>query len=213
MIKEEGGKTYTYSEGRFDWVFDTQKIFRCLMEGLAFPGKVIQMPELSLSPPEPRMKYVMGALLTLLDREVSFCVWGPDAEETKKACRYIRVNTGSLEKFREEADYVLFLGPSEGKIRQVNPGELEAPHRGAMVFYLIKALSEGVVSRENAGVTFRLNGPGVKGERHITVEGIEPTEVDLWIENRQEYPFGVDIYLITPDGCLCGLPRSSKILY
>lgn len=200
-----------YRESGFDWCFDAQAIFRCLMEGLAFPGKLILMPRLSLSPPEPRMKYVMGALFTLLDQEVSFCVRGRDSDQAKEASHYIQINTNSSEKSLEEADYVLFLSAPEGEIRRVKRGTLEEPHKSASVFYLVQILSEGVTSAENAGVSLQLSGPGIRGIRRINIVGIAPAELDSWMEIRREYPLGIDIYLISEAGHLCGLPRSTKI--
>jgi len=208
---EQGGLIARYRESRFDWVFDAQAIFRCLMEGLAFPGKIIPMPRLSLSPPEPRMKYVMGALLTLLDQQVSFCVCGRDADQTKEASHYIQVNTNSSEKSLEEADYVLLLTALEGEIRRVSQGTLEEPHKGAGVFYLVESLSEGIASEEYTGASLRISGPGIRGIRCINIEGIAPSESDFWMEIRREYPLGVEIYLISQEGHLCGLPRSTKI--
>ncbi|MCL0079427.1 phosphonate C-P lyase system protein PhnH [Dehalococcoidia bacterium] len=208
---EQGGLIARYRESGFDWVFDAQAIFRCLVEGLTFPGKLILMPRLSLSPPEPRTKYVMGALLTLLDQQVSFCVCGRDADQAKEASHYIQVNTNSSEKPLEEADYVFFLSAPEGEIRWVSRGTLEEPHKGAGVFYLVQTLSEGITSEENAGASLQISGPGIRGIRRISIEGIAPSESDSWMEIRREYPLGIDIYLISQEGHLCGLPRSTKI--
>jgi alpha-D-ribose 1-methylphosphonate 5-triphosphate synthase subunit PhnH len=201
-----------YREGGFDYVYDSQKVFKSLMETFTFPGKVVRLPLIPLSSPQPELGYVMEALLTLLDLEVSFCVCGSKPEETEAVRQYIHINTGSIEKVITEADYILFLdSQSQGRLNQAKSGSLESPNKAATAFYLVKDISEGTTPIRNAGVSVSVTGPGIRDSRDITLEGVEPSEVDSWIENRSEYPLGVDIYFISPKGYLCGLPRSVRI--
>ena len=201
-----------YRESKFNYAYDSQKVFRCLMESFTFPGKIVRMPRIALTPPQPELIYVMEVLLTLLDIEVSFNVCGCESEKVEGVRQYIHINTGSSHVGFEEANYVLYLNAySQGKINQVRQGSLETPHHSATLFYSVRNLSEDISSKGNGKVNLSLRGPGIKDKKHITFEGIKPLEVDDWIENRRDYPLGADIYLISNDGCLCGLPRSVKI--
>ena len=86
---------------------------------------------------------------------------------------------------------------------QAKIGTLAEPHKSAAVFVMTDSL-EGGEERE-------LSGPGIDGMIRITL----PDEGRMWIEERQkmefEFPCGLELYFVTPQGDLMGVPRKTRI--
>ena len=61
------------------------------------------------------------------------------------------------------------------------------------------------------GEAFSLTGPGIEGTVTVTL----PAPCRAWLETRQaqafEFPCGVDLYFLTPQGQVMGVPRKVKI--
>lgn len=178
----------------FDAVLDSQRVFRCLLEAAANPGKLY-----SLVPAYPRNP-IEAVAKTLLDHEVTFCVSGGESgiEEKLSSC------TGARAVPPPEADFA-FVYETDRTASKLRRGELERPERGATAIYAVERLSN------EASSTLTLSGPGVPGERGISVIGLPASEVGAIIENRADYPLGVDVYLVDEAGWVAGLPRSTRL--
>lgn len=182
----------SFGEKAFDAVFDSQRVFRCVLQATAQPGKLFTLPPVGVAPPET-------VALALLDHEVTFCVVGAEAGE-----RLSRM-TGSREVPLEEAEFALLSGgDSGGAVSKLGRGDLERPERGATAIYAVERLGTGPV-------TLRLSGPGVPGTRTLGVEGLPKTEIEAIQKTRADYPLGVDVYLVDGAGQLAGLPRSTRL--
>ena len=179
----------------FDAVFDSQRVFRCVLQATAHPGKLFALPPTDA----PHWEAVA---LTLLDHEVSFCaVGGPMVSAQGRIARL----TGSRVVPLSEAGFALVAGGSGGEVSRLERGTLERPETGATVNFAVGRLS-------NAGpVTMKLSGPGVPGERTLGVEGLSVEEVEAIRESREDYPLGVDVYLVDGAGRVAGLPRSTRL--
>lgn len=179
----------------FDAVFDSQRVFRCVLQATAHPGKLFALSPTGAAPWE-------AVALTLLDHEVSFCaVGGPMQDAEGRIARL----TGSRAVPLSEAGFALVAGGSGGKISGLERGTLERPETGATVIFAVGRLS-------NAGpVTMKLSGPGVPGERTLGVEGLSLEEVEEIRASREDYPLGVDVYLVDEMGQVAGLPRSTRM--
>ena len=179
----------------FDAVLDSQRVFRCVLQATAHPGKLFALPPTGVAPWE-------AVALTLLDHEVSFCVvGGPMVGAEGRIARL----TGSRAVPPSEAGFALVAGGSGGEISGLERGSLERPETGATAIFAIDRLS-------NAGpVTMKLSGPGVPGERTLGVDGLSVGEVEGIRASRQDYPLGVDVYLVDRTGQVAGLPRSTRL--
>jgi alpha-D-ribose 1-methylphosphonate 5-triphosphate synthase subunit PhnH len=90
-------------------------------------------------------------------------------------------------------------------VSKLRRGTLEHPERGATAIYAVEELS-------NVGtVSLKLTGPGVSGSRTLGLEGLAATEAAAIREIRQDYPLGVDVYLVDGAGRVAGLPRSTRL--
>ena len=173
---------------RFDLVFDCQKVFKQLMDALAMPGKIRSIAREGQNLEHPQG--VMAAVaLTLVDNSCTFAVMQDSA--------------------LEEADYI-FLPDSQDMendqveeiLEKAKKGTLPEPHKSATLFVGIPSLRGGEESM--------LTGPGVKGSISIHL----PQTGSRWLKIRQEmeieFPCGVEICFLTPEGELMAVPRKVK---
>lgn len=177
----------------FDPVFDSQRVFRCLLQATATPGRLFVLPPTGVSALE-------SVALTLLDHEVAFCTIGGEAWEDR-----IAGATGARFAPPPEADFALISGgDSGGTLARLRRGTLERPESGSTAVYAVERLDFGPLALE-------LSGPGIPGERTLGVEGLPAGEVRAIRESRADYPLGVDVYLVDGAGRVAGLPRSTRV--
>jgi alpha-D-ribose 1-methylphosphonate 5-triphosphate synthase subunit PhnH len=196
-------------ENQFDFVHDSQRTFKTIMMALAFPGIIRRLEPKSLSIPKPDMGYILQPLLTLLDLETSFHVVCRDKKLREDVSLYIELNTHSKPRKLPQADYILCLDPSlKGRFPELKKGTLTQPNQSATVFYLLDRLTE--VSTIEA-LKLDLTGPGIQDQQSVYVSGLEPGEVEQWDHFKNDYPAGVDIFLVSRSGDVVGVPRSVNI--
>jgi alpha-D-ribose 1-methylphosphonate 5-triphosphate synthase subunit PhnH len=58
---------------------------------------------------------------------------------------------------------------------------------------------------------WRLQGPGILGERSLRVQGLAADFPNQWSRNHASFPCGVDVFLATATH-IVGLPRSTRII-
>lgn len=180
----------------FDTVFDGGRVYRCLLQATALPGKLFALPPFDVDSLE-------AVALTLLDHEVTFCAVGAEAGETEE---HISRLTGARSAPLPEADFALIPGGASGEaITQLRRGTLERPEAGATAICAVRRLSDG------GSLTLSISGPGVPGERTLDVEGLSGAEAEAIRQSRAGYPQGVDVYLVDDAGQVAGLPRSARL--
>jgi alpha-D-ribose 1-methylphosphonate 5-triphosphate synthase subunit PhnH len=200
-------------ESRFDFINDSQKVFKTLMMSMAFPGEIRALDKISLCLPIREHRFIMQPLLTLLDLETSFHVHCKNTEIRAEVRSYLEISTNSLCVDLTEADFVLCLEPSlNGHFEQLKRGSLEMPHTGATVFYLADRIlpSQSPLSG-GGGVQLSLSGPGIKARNGVHLYGIMSEEAEVWRFNRGTFPLGIDLYIISRQGEIIGIPRSVTV--
>jgi alpha-D-ribose 1-methylphosphonate 5-triphosphate synthase subunit PhnH len=186
-------------------VRDTQRTFRVLLDAMARPGTIHQLPVASDG--APVNPWLATTLLTLLDHEVGLAVEafpGSDALEL-----YVRQRTAARPVTVDQADFVVsswdMLDASlPVRLRQ---GTLEYPNDSATVLILVPPLA---ASQEGTGLRLDLDGPGVPAGHQVWIGGLSPA---LFVARDEiaEYPCGIDLMLIDPAGQMLALPRSAAI--
>lgn len=185
------------TEARFDPVFDCQQVFKALMNALARPGVIFSIQD-NLKKLPPEHAPLVAAGLTLLDNWRTFAVWSCSALSGQ-----LRELTYGLPSPLEEADYIFLpLGcgaPCREVLARAKAGTLPEPHKSATILIALERLTGGPRSQ--------LRGPGVDGSLEITL----PEEGLAWLRARQElafeFPCGVDLFFLTPQGDIMGAPR------
>jgi alpha-D-ribose 1-methylphosphonate 5-triphosphate synthase subunit PhnH len=201
--------------------------FRRLLKSLARPGEINQLvyPQFLGEPPCSPVRgatpvavnlYALGALLTLLDREVTFAVatesqWLTHADSL---VQWLILRSGSTVAAAESAMFAFFCqGSSGGLITHLNRGTLLEPEASATAFYCVDRLTAWATEHEASagGITLELTGPGIECMRRVHAAGLEPSEIMQITLTRQGYPLGVDVYLIDSEGHCIGIPRTTRI--
>lgn len=186
-------------------VRSSQKNYRSLLEAMSRPGRLVR---LSATGTESPYAAVMAIGECLLDHEVSLCVIGNGGakalQATLVAATQVRIE--SLEK----ADFVFVVGgQGRGRVCRAKRGFLESPEEGATLVYCINSRLTNASDR----FRIRLVGPGIAGQGGIVPEknGVPVEEFRELMVVNSNYPLGVDIFFVWPNGELIGIPRSTHI--
>ncbi|MBV8821385.1 MAG: phosphonate C-P lyase system protein PhnH, partial [Ktedonobacteraceae bacterium] len=193
------------------------------------PGKLNQLPYPAFlgEPPHYRANstdiplnfYALGALWTLLDREVSFVLAanGQWLDLATAAAQWLALRTGATVVEPSMADFAFFCASSSnGLLTALNVGTLLEPESSATAIYCVEQLvaesrEQPEVRDDNSGHYVALTGPGIQAECVMRVVGLAEGEVALIQATRQNYPLGIDIYLVDTMGRCVALPRTTKV--
>ncbi len=183
----------------FDEVFDSQQVFRRLLEAMANPGRrcSIQTQSEKLFGNAPDM---LAVAMTLLDAGISFC-----APENPALTEQILLLTHAKPVPMGQADY-LFVTSAEqllAAVQNAKEGTLENPHASATLIVGLPAM------RDEQAV--RLSGPGVDGQLSIVLPYPLTKAMQLRDEQEYEYPQGIDYIFLLPESELLCIPRLVKM--
>lgn len=190
-------------EGGFaDPVLDAQRGFRALMDALADPGTKRPL-DLGLIPPAPLTQELAAVALTICDHESP--LWLDSRLSDSTAVRdWLKFHAGApLVDDPALAHFALVT--DAGNLPALNSfalGTDQYPDRATTIVMALPAL-EG-------GPRLVLRGPGIKDRRTISPFGLPGDFVAQWLENREQFPRGVDLLLVA-DGTVIGLPRTTRI--
>jgi alpha-D-ribose 1-methylphosphonate 5-triphosphate synthase subunit PhnH len=204
-------------------VAHSQQVFRAVMDALARPGTVHRLPDGVAAPS------ALLPVLALADLGTPACVLA-DAGEWADV---VRAMTSAPAAALAQAQLVAALRPVTGdELASLRTGTAEAPENGALACLSVaglRPLPDGVgadgagadgagtdgARADGVGATgsrrLRLSGPGIPGTRDLLVTGLPPGFVAVRRELTGGFPAGADLLLVSPDGDLAGLPRTTLI--
>ena len=194
-------------EASFDEVFDSQRNFRTLMDGMSRPGKIFKLYKHNfLKSPEGLNPNVLTVLKTLGDNNITF------SHNNETVERYIEINTGMLPDEIDKADYVLFDGKEFNQsICSVNTGSLEFPENSATVIITVESILSGLYKNTFMNKTeLHMTGPGVKDRNIVTVEGLDKKYLKSISEINSVFPLGIDVIFVDTEGNITCMPRTTK---
>lgn len=183
----------------FDTVFDSQKVFRLILEAMSNPARVVNISEYANKLFGDFMAF-LAISMTLLDNEVSFNACGncllSDVIESQTLAKREKL---------ESADFVFVCDPNNIKnvIKSIKYGTLADPHKSATVIILNDGASDCLLT---------IFGPGIDG--HATVQVTQTVKDAIAIRDAQhyEYPQGLDLIFISNDGGLFAIPRLTRMV-
>ncbi len=193
----------------FETVADSQTAFRVILDALARPGSVGQLPTADPRCPLPEAGALATVALTLLDHEVTFAVvpggWQAEgAQET--LTRFLHAATGSRPAPPAEADYLFACGPlAPATLTTPKRGSLAFPDEGGTLLVLVPALTGG------EGLPVTLTGAGIPGTLEQVLPTFDAAQLTARDEANAEGPRGIDLLLLDPAGRILGLPRTTTI--
>jgi alpha-D-ribose 1-methylphosphonate 5-triphosphate synthase subunit PhnH len=188
--------------GFADAVRQSQAMFRSAMWALAEPGKVVDAP-VRLDAPKPLGPVAAALMLTLADFETSFWL-DPALAAAPDVAAFLRFHTGAklvddpaAAQFAVTADPAALLPFSA-----FAQGTAEYPDRSTTLILQVETLT--------AGAPLVLAGPGIEGTANIAPSPVPADFPARLAENREKFPQGVDLFLVT-ETALAGLPRSVRL--
>jgi alpha-D-ribose 1-methylphosphonate 5-triphosphate synthase subunit PhnH len=181
--------------GFADPVGDAQACFRAVLDAMAHPGRIVQVPA-GLSGPLPLSPAAASIALTLCDIDTP--VW-LDAASTA-AAQYITFHCGApLAASPAESRFAFVADPAAlPSLDAFALGTDEYPERSTTL--VIAVVGFGSTSE------MRLTGPGIRGEVQLGVAGLPAR---FWTERAalvELFPRGLDVLFVS-GGDLVGLPR------
>lgn len=188
----------------------SQLVFRAVMEALARPGAVGRLPVADAGGPPSALL----PLLALADLGTPACVLA----DTGEWADVVRAMTLAPAAGLAEARLVAALRPvTEDELSSLRTGTPAAPEDGALACLSVTSIRPWPDGQsadgENAseGHVLRLSGPGIPGTTDLLVTGLPPGFTAVRRELAGGFPAGADLLLVTPDGDLAGLPRTTAI--
>jgi alpha-D-ribose 1-methylphosphonate 5-triphosphate synthase subunit PhnH len=189
----------TIAAGFADPALDAQATFRCLLEAIAHPGRIVMAPERLPAPPAPLLAPAYAAALTLLDFETP--LWLDPLLATPVVIDSLRLQCGCPIVEQAKARFAL-LGGNEVPLAAFDQGTSEYPDRSATLIWQV----EGLEAERGAWLT----GPGIRTGTRLHVEGLPGDFWPQWGMNHRQFPLGVDVVFVTTDR-LAALPRSIEV--
>jgi alpha-D-ribose 1-methylphosphonate 5-triphosphate synthase subunit PhnH len=198
----------------FDSVYDSQKVFRLILEAMSNPTRVVNISEYAVKlfgdypgfmDNNPSAVYSTRSLaflalaLTLLDNGISFNT----CENQSLTDEIVSLTHAKTEKI-EAADFVFVCEPNdiENVIVTVKCGTLSDPHKSATV-----------IIRNDGEPVYRLifSGPGINGKATIQATQTVKKAIELRDAQNYEYPQGIDLIFLSSNGGLLAIPRLTQM--
>jgi alpha-D-ribose 1-methylphosphonate 5-triphosphate synthase subunit PhnH len=185
--------------GLSDPVRQSQAMFRSAMWALAEPGKPVDAP-VRLDAPKPLGPVAAALVATLADFETSFWLDPPLAAAPDVAA-FLRFHTGArLVADPAAAQFAVIADPAALlPFSAFAQGTAEYPDRSTTLILQVETLSDGT--------PLVLAGPGIADTATIAPSSVPADFAARLAENRQAFPQGLDLFLVT-ETQLAGLPRS-----
>lgn len=179
---------------KFHEVFDSQKVYRLILEAMSNPGRTVTIREYAEKMFGEKPAFLALAM-TLLDNEVTFHT-GEDGRLSEEIVSLTLAKKAEL----MDADFIFVSGSDDLKtvIENAKCGSLTDPHKSALIL-----IENGDCGRWD----LTLHGPGIDGECTILASGLVKRALQLRDEQCYEYPQGIDFIFVTDEGDLFGIPR------
>jgi alpha-D-ribose 1-methylphosphonate 5-triphosphate synthase subunit PhnH len=178
----------------FDTVFDSQQLFRLILEAVSNPARVFDISTFA-DKLYGGSSMFLAVAMTLLDNEVSFNTYG-----NQKMAIEIAALTLAKNELLENADFI-FVGTSadmKSVIMNAKCGTLSDPHKSATVIIKNNGEADGELT---------LSGPGIDGQKTIQVTKTVKEAIALRDAQHYEYPQGIDMFFISSKGEFFAIPR------
>ncbi len=183
-------------------VFDSQAVFRAVMDATARPGKIVDLAA-EAAPPKPLSEAAGAIALALFDHETP--VWlDHELAGAEAVADWLRFHTGApVTDAPEEAAFALISDsahmPALSSFRQ---GTAEYPDRSTTLIVAVETLkSQSVIA---------LRGPGIKDAATLAPAPLPVGFHDQLRTNHAQFPRGVDLVFVA-GARIAALPRSTRI--
>lgn len=179
---------------------DSRRDFRQLIEVFGRPGTIGRIDTVDGVPP------AITLAAGLADVDVTVAVLDRDWE------RPFFVATGATRAELGQARHVIATRPlTAAQLAAMERGDALNPERGARLFAAVAGFGETDGANPDTAAQVVLSGPGVVGEATLSVDGLCRDFFDALGRANADFPAGIDVVLVAPDGRIAAIPRSSRI--
>lgn len=191
----------TLAAGLAEPVYDSQALFRTVLNAFSRPGRVATVTT-DIEPPQPLHTASAAIALSLFDLSTPY--WIDPAIAENEAIDYIGFHSGARQtETPVRAVFAILRGTGNAIAWDAfSIGTPDYPDRSTTLIVQVDALQEdGPV---------KLTGPGIRTEHRVCVDGIDDGFWAARQENAQLYPLGTDIILVADTRLIC-LPRTTRV--
>jgi alpha-D-ribose 1-methylphosphonate 5-triphosphate synthase subunit PhnH len=184
----------------------SQSVFRCLLDTLARPAQPARLPVDVVATLPPAL--VPPLALADVDTSVAVLAEEDGAYGAEHLADIVRTATGAKPTEIERADIVVALRPLRPEdVAALRRGDALHPEQGCWLVAACAALGD------DDGLSVRVTGPGVPGSegRSVVVRGVAAEVIEALGVANQDFPAGIDTWLVAADRTVVGLPRSCRL--
>lgn len=195
----------TLGAGFGDEALGSQAVFRCALDALSRPGRLVEVLHDAAVPAQGHAASA-ALLLALLDADCT--LWLSPALAASEAALWLHFHTGcQMVDDVSQAQFLwIALGDAMPALATLAQGTDEYPDQSATCVIDVIALNNTTAAE--GGWTLR--GPGIQAQQALSVQGLDASFALQWLANQTRFPNGIDVFLATQNH-LMGLPRSTSI--
>ncbi|MGV9800683.1 phosphonate C-P lyase system protein PhnH [Mycobacterium sp. NPDC003449] len=178
---------------------DSQRVFRAVLAALSRPGIPTALPAAALGV----LPAAVVPVFALADLSTGVCVLENPGERWADA---VTTATSAPTWPAEMARLVAAVRQvTDDEVRGLCRGSAQTPEDGATAALSVRDVHGGPRR-------WSLSGPGVDGSAELAPVGLPGGFVAARADAVAGYPAGIDILLVTDDGRIVGLPRTTTII-
>jgi len=185
-----------------DPVFQSQSVFRKVLDAFARPGTIVEIPPV-VTAPRPLFAATAAFICTFADEGTPIHV-DRSVVDAEAALDWIRFHTDApIAADPREAAFAILADPNNvPPFSDFHLGTAEYPDRSTTILIQMSDFS--------GKDSLMLEGPGIDGAASFNPHPLPADFVERMRANRTLYPRGVDVVLASPHA-LAALPRSLRI--
>lgn len=190
----------------------SQQVFRAVMNAFARPGTIHSIPTNELPTDVTAAVLPLLALADIMTPVSALRGSQSDSDDATDAVAAIARIVGAQRVPASTARYAFALTES-AQLSELSTGTHWSPETAATLVQRVDAIRTSSTSGETITAGWRLTGPGIPKDTpvEIAVEGLSTHFFTARAELVADYPSGIDIILITDDGTLIALSRTTRI--
>jgi alpha-D-ribose 1-methylphosphonate 5-triphosphate synthase subunit PhnH len=182
-------------------VFQSQAIFRLVMDAMAQPGRIVDLGH-AVQAPAPLEPAAAAFLATLADYNT--LVWFEDSD-ADAAASWLAFHTGAaVVKDPSMASFAVLSknSPVSGWLKFAM-GSLSYPDQSATLLLPVESLRDGVL--------LTMRGPGIETAAAIAPRGLPDAFTETMAINAARFPLGFDLLFVCGSELLA-LPRTTHLV-
>jgi alpha-D-ribose 1-methylphosphonate 5-triphosphate synthase subunit PhnH len=181
--------------------FDSNAVFRALLDAMSRPGRIYDLP-VDVATPDGLNAAATATLLAMADMDTT--VWLSASCATKAAVDHLKFHCGCpVSTDPKQADFAIaHISDDLSFVTDLAVGNAEYPDQSATLILMVDEITD------NPSMT--LKGPGIKDTHSLAIKNL-PESFHRWrADNHHLFPCGVDVIFASPTR-IAALPRTTRI--